>query len=426
MVKVILAGHTGLNKSRAASNLKAALVETVGSEWAGNRVQVFDLEDCIENAGGGDAALYAGATPTAAQRTKWTNGWRLLLKRIEAERPYCAIVSTHLVLASKGFRSYPLDLGMLADWGPEFVITLIDDVYSVRRRIQLHDFHFSFSQLYEWRTSEIMLADQVARLAGRYCPDRQDAGVESLLVPVKTPAMTVAKLIVERSRPRVYVSFPISSTRGDPQARKEINEFRRKLHTTIPTFDPLTIEELPLLRCLDQAGEVLSFDPSRQPDGTDKPTAETRWDCRIGDGPLGPLVWEPETAPNGIGKEVPFFPVQFPRADLAELRYGTPDAGNLVNDHVTARDLRFVDQADMIICYRPFWHGAVSTGVARELTHANSTSKPVVAYIGQDPVPAGPLQPKLTHPPFKDLARFWAFLEKKAIEPVPLPRPNYY
>jgi hypothetical protein len=424
MLKVILAGHTGLEKSLAASNLKRAL-EEIQPDWGGNRVHVFDLEDCIDETAGGNAALYAGATPTSTQRVKWMKGWKRLLQKIDEERPYCAIVTMHLVLASKGFRSYPLDLGEMADWGPEFVITLIDDVYSVKRRIQLKDFHFSFAQLYEWRTSEIMLADQIGRLAARYYEDGRQAGVESLVVPVKTPAMTLARLLTQRQHPRVYASYPISSTRESPEDRKEIDDFRRKLHKIIPTFDPLTIEEIPLLKCKQQCGDTISFHPTEEPDGTPKTMKETRWDCRIGTGSWAPLVWEPEIAQDSVGGEVGFFPVEFARTELEELFYASPDGGDLVNDHVTARDLRFVDQADVVVCYRPFWHGPVSKGVARELTHANSTSKPIIAYIANDAIPDGPLQPKFTHQP-KDFDHFWALIKEEALREQTLPRPEYY
>ena len=143
MLKVILAGHTGLEKSVAACSLKRAL-EELHPKWGGDRIQTFDLEGSIKESGGGHVAYYAGATPTAAERDKWMKGWELVLSKIAKEGPYCALVTTHLVLASRGFRSYPVDFGAILDWGPDIVITLIDDVYSAKRRIELRDFHFSF------------------------------------------------------------------------------------------------------------------------------------------------------------------------------------------------------------------------------------------------------------------------------------------
>ena len=41
----------------------------------------------------------------------------------------------------------------------------------------------------------------------------------------------------------LYLSFPITLVRDDPEARREIDKFRAAMHRWFYAFDPLTMEK---------------------------------------------------------------------------------------------------------------------------------------------------------------------------------------
>lgn len=426
--KVILAGHTGTEKAQVAAKLEAYLPE-VREDWA-NRIKVVDLEDCLRRSAGGVTGLFAGVRNTRLQRTRWLEGWRLARDEFARSGAHCQILVMHVSFATRDIRTCPADLAAVARWGPDIIITLIDDVYSVKRRIQLKRYPFTLGQLCDWRTTEQMLADQVAVLRGSLGAERGEAAgralCESLVLAVKTPLVTAARLIGKVESRRAYASYPITSTRGSPVLKEEIDGFRRRLHETMPTFDPLTIEELPLLSHYVPGHGAIEYSPYRGAPGHADDEASKRWDARLGPGPLAPLVWEPGSAKDATGAEVEFFPVEIERGEIDEL--SLPEEGEgytTIHDQLTVRDLRLVAQSDVVVCYRPYLGGSISGGVNTEIQNANTLQKEVVAYVGNDKLPGKPLRGHIDKR-FEEAADFWGYLEQIAAEPVELPRAGYY
>lgn len=431
--RIILAGHTGLGKGQIAHKLKDYLESNV-SELA-NRVNVYDVEDYMKRAGGGDANLLAGVKNARAQRECWRSAWDQLVADAEKKGDRCSIVHCHLIFAQRGHRICPACLTTLAAWKPDVVVSLYDDVYASWRRIQLQGYHFSLAQLYEWRTIETIFADQVALISS--IAQQESSGppahpsvavCDSVSMSVKHPVAMLGRLLSDRSRKRVYLSFPISKTRGHKDRRQEIDSFRKRMHQLFVAFDPLCIEELPLvLKNGTRAHERASFHPVLDENGCDKPLNDQRWDCRVeSHGDWAPLMWEPEDATDHTGESESFYPVPLDAKEIDELWW--EDGGedkSLAHDHVTIRDLRLVDQADFVVCYRPYWGGQLSGGVGTEVAHANDFGKPVYAFVGRDTKGAKPLQGDFTKQ-FTEEAKFWSFLEKMAKENQNLPRALYY
>ena len=432
--RVILAGHTGLEKAQIASKLRGFL-ESAEQNLV-NRVGVYDFEEAIRLTRGGDPRLFAGITGGLAQRERWRTAWNYVQEEMKGRSHDCCIVHLHLVFAKRGHRICPGPLSVLAEWHPDMIIVLIDDVFGVKRRIQLKNFDFSFTQLYDWRTTEQMLADQLAltssflqERAESLTTGRRGAICDSVVVAVKHPLRMLGRMILDRALPRVYASFPITSTRESLEKRTEIDRFRCRLHELFVTFDPLTIEELVLvLEQRRRAPDRDSFDPTHDAEGNPKGLGDQRWSCRLADcGDYEPMVWEPESSVNHLGKPELFYPLHFPQNELNELwAQEAGEATSIVHDQVTHRDLRLVDQADFVVCYRPYWdRRRTSGGVTAEVTHANQIGKPVFAYVGDDMQDARPLTGSFTHQ-FTDQRAFWEFLQQKASERIPLPRALYY
>jgi len=131
------------------------------------------------------------------------------------------------------------------------------------------------------------------------------------------------------------------------------------MHQVLITFDPLAIEELPLLMRGGARGQAIrSFHPVLDDMGAPKDLADQRWEARISQDPnsdLAPLVWEPEQAGDHVGKTRPFYPLVFAESEIEELWKGeVGEETSVAHDHVTVRDIRFVDQADFVVCYRPY------------------------------------------------------------------------
>ena len=427
--RVLLAGHTGTEKKTVASKLERYLPQ-LRTDWV-NRIKVVHLEKCIEESGGGDTRLFAGVRNSRVQRERWLQGWSVAKQKFTESGARCQILSMHLSFAARDNRFCPADLAAIARWKPDLIITLIDDVYSVKRRIQLKRYTFSLAQLYGWRTNEQMLADQVGLLTGTLLEDpdkaRRSAICESLLLAVKTPLLTAARLIAKISCRRCYASYPISSTRGDPGRKEEINRFRTRIHKTMPTFDPVTIEEKALLGYYTLSKEPIRYDPNAGPPGHEQEEVHKRWDARLSkEGKLAPMVWEPNMVKNASGAQERFFPVPIDRSEIEEL--SLPEEGEgytTVDDDVEFRDIRLVAQADFVVCYRPYIDGRITGGVNTEIENANMMGKEVVAFIGKDKLKGKPLRAHINKS-FKKEDKFWGYLEEVAKQPVAIPRPAYY
>ena len=313
--RVILAGHTGLEKAQVAAKLCRFL--ELAERTLVNRVGVYDFEQAIRVTGGGDPRLFAGITGGRAQRERWRTAWDYVQEEMKGQSHDCCIVHLHLVFAQRGHRVCPASLSVLGEWRPDIIIVLIDDVFAVKRRIQLKNFDFSFAQLYDWRTTEQMFADHLG-LTSSFLQERANglktgeprAVCDSVVVAVKHPLRMLGRMILDRAFPRVYASFPITSTRESVEKRTEINRFRRRLHELFVTFDPLTIEELVLV--LEQGRRAPnrdSFDPTHDAKGNEKPLGDQRWSCRLPDcGDYEPMVWEPESPANHLGEPESFIP----------------------------------------------------------------------------------------------------------------------
>jgi len=436
--KVLLAGHTGTEKKTVASKLEKYLPH-LRPDWA-NRIKIVHLEKCIEDSGGGDTRLFAGVRNSCVRRERWLRGWTLANQIFRDSGATCQILSMHLSFATRDNCLCAADLAAIARWKPDIILMLIDDVYSVKRRIQLNRYTFSLAQLYGWRTTEQMLADQVGILTGTFIKDRDEvqnsAVCENLLLAVKTPMLTAIRLIANSNSRRCYASYSISSTRGDLNRKGEINKFRARIHRTMPTFDPLTIDEKPLVNYYSLSREPIRYDPNLGPPGHEQEEEHKRWDPVLLDTlnldktvekwMLEPIVLEPTRAKNASGIEETFFPVPIDRSEIEEL--SLPEEGEgytTIDDDIEFRDIRLISQSDLVVCYRPYMDGRITGGVNTEIENANQVGREVVAFVGKDKLKAKTLRGHINKP-FTQEDEFWRYLEKIAKQPAAMPRPAYY
>ena len=136
------------------------------------------------------------------------------------------------------------------------IVTLIDDAFTIRKRIhgRDEDMHpgtaLRLREIMAWRSQEALCAEGL-KIHMSNVTEVDKEPVRSYLVSVRHPHATFESLVFNGDSSRAYLSYPISSTRGSPDAVGEINGFREEVHRMgreagTAVFDPVTIDELAL------------------------------------------------------------------------------------------------------------------------------------------------------------------------------------
>ena len=252
------------------------------------------------------------------------------------------------------------------------IITLIDDVFTIREKLgrrdkDMHpDTVLRLREIMIWRSQEALCAEGIRIHMIPVIETAADKQVQSYMVSVRHPHSTFENLIFNDRPRRAYLSYPISSTRALPDAVAESNGFRKDAHaigseTGTAIFDPATIDELALKPALE-----------RSSDGGDADVVleeSDRWQ-------LGEIV------PVAAGPE---WPVRIPRPEVAEVlplaAHGSKRvaAGDIENQ-IRSRDYRLVEDANFIAAYRPMFSMKKSVGVDAEIKHAKEFGKKAIVY----------------------------------------------
>lgn len=253
------------------------------------------------------------------------------------------------------------------------IVTLLDDVFTVWQKLRARaegiysGTDLKLREIMFWRSLEALRAESI-RL---HLESRAEAHVDPVrtyLASVRHPCSLFESLAFERDPGRVYLSYPITSTRGSAEAREEINSFRRDMYALgqrerAAVFDPVAIDELAIKKAYDEASgagcETVRIDKShRWPLGIDDPVAkEPRWPISI--------------------------PAQEVREVLGIVKSGETIPGDIENQ-IRSRDYRLVETVRIVAAYRPQYMRKKSEGVNAEIRHANETSKRVVVYHPDD------------------------------------------
>jgi adenylate kinase len=328
-------------------------------------LQLYDVDKEIEKKKGGYPyyGQYLDDPDPEDQQALWNETVSEIIGNIEEESPTNVFVLMHGVyLRSMGYFSR-LNFELLRKLRPTAVVTLIDDAYDVATRILKRETDMpmgsrcSISQAIQWRTVETMMADIV--WYNVYSPHPQaDSLAEKIfpkafphfVVSAKHPSVMLYRLLFERRRLVLYASYPITYTRANDSFIAEINEHRRNLHKDYTVFDPVTIDEYPVVT----AGDGKQF--------------IKRWPYSVEESQKDYMDGVSKLTIDGILK------------DEDEI---------LAN--IEGRDFRLVNQAQGIVAYRPYWGSreSPSTGVDREMLQAYTRNRPI--YVVHDESKDGPL-----------------------------------
>ncbi|MBZ5723863.1 MAG: hypothetical protein LAP87_02595 [Acidobacteriia bacterium] len=303
------------------------------------------------------------ALPRSFLKQVWKDAFRVQWKKAQAALRHGkhVILTFHLCYYNHRTREYltPANFQTLRDaFGrhrPTF-ITLIDDIYDCCRRLCASEGMFPLPQdgeealldaftVLDWRSMEMLLADAVALTCGS----------KHYLIGVKHPVSTLEELLFSNKKV-AYLSHPISEPRRmwtDARVDKshvhkivdEIQSFSERLSQKYIVIQPTTIDEFRFRYLSAQLGDRWPF----QDQGTEE------------------LLYHPP----GALKNDQLFPAGW-NQDLRDQAQDSPVLKRLkaaIFEQIGARDHYLVDQADIVVAYRPLYRGNDSSGVQEELLH---------------------------------------------------------
>ena len=333
-MRVIFTGQTGINRSKEIlKNLALFALKTEGcpedlnSSKSQEHLMIYSLNEELKNLGINIISFLDDQNPIA-KADVWKRAFNNILSRIKDEKPKHTFLSMHHIFYRYSSFFSPVDWDLIKDFQPDIFITLIDDIFSIWKRINSRDkkspsgSYFRLRELASWRSAEILMTDFLAKCL---FPGKS---IKNYVVAAKHPTQMLYRLLFEPEKLLVYVAFPITSTRKDSKKVDEINKFRMELHEKFTVFDPVTIDEdvLRILLNNKQPGKNLLI---RKND---------RW-------PI-PNNWS-------LCEDVNY-PIKL-KAD--EAREVVKD----IRDHIMLRDFRLIDQVDYFAGYRPNYKGGRST-----------------------------------------------------------------
>jgi len=243
----------------------------------------------------------------------------------ESERKENVILAMHAVYYRRSSLFCLLDWKRLAEFKPDIFVTVIDDVYMIKNRIQHNPNagpvrYISLKDILWWREVESLVAQQIARNIHR-------KGIPHYLIAREQIPTLIYQLMFESNKKKVYASYPVTSAKSDPALLSETSEFLRKLKRHFIVFDPMAI------------GEKLLQDALIENLRTPHPEPYIR---------------------IRRGKE--------------EFEYDVGDVLPVISDingQIVSRDERLIIQSDIVIGYRP----TLSPGAQHELRYARNTSR---------------------------------------------------
>jgi adenylate kinase len=353
MVKVLVLGTSGLNKQEFLKNgIDIAVNKRYGQGWADptarNYIGFFDVDRVIEEMRGGVKISYSGFLDNPdsdSQRALWGKAFETVLNK--SQQYENVIVALHAVYYRRKRFFSALDISLLKNFKPDYIITLIDDSYNVANEINKREMsqyrtysECDFLTALQWRELEIIFGDTLATMYG----------AKNYILPIKLGPETFYRLVFETWRLKIYGAYPITTARTDQQKLRELSHYRKQLKENFVLFDPASIDELLVM------DEDSVFNKN--------------FIIKVQNG-------------KALVKRLPMDFTKYMPEELEEPSVNFQELVNLedvIKTHITSRDFRLIGQVDVLTAYRPYWGGVKtpSAGVDAEMMHAIRKNIPVL------------------------------------------------
>ena len=247
-----------------------------------------------------------------------------------ADRHEHLLVNTHATFRWRHGLFAAFDFDQIKALNPDVFITLLDNAESVHQRlVKDHDIDHSLKDIMVWREEELLATEIIANIMRGYGHFYMISRGRNL-----PTVQTIYRLMFEREKKRVYLSFPMSHVMDLPNTLAEIERFKAAINEHFITFDPADVDEFVLHTTAVKAMQE------------------------------GHTTIEVQSAEG---------PITLKTADVAQI------SGDIMGQ-IYARDFKMIDQSDMIISLVPELPNgkpALSSGVERELHHAYEGGKEV-------------------------------------------------
>jgi adenylate kinase len=349
-MRLLFTGTTGVKMKETVSNLamfcyrmknKKEDLENIRSK---EYLSIYDIEDEIKK--DTDFTAYLDSDNYRWQESTWEQAAQRVLQQLEKQKPENSFICMNAPYfrRSRFFPALPVDL--VRRLAPDMIVTLIEEAHLVWQRIMTRNAafptrsSFRLREIFSWRAATILNADCLAKTLSAFNPDRPP--VKNYVVAVKHPPEMLYRLIFEPKTLTIYASFPISRTRNVADNRKQIDEFRTRLHKDFCVFDPATIDE-----------RVYQIALNNQKKDTIEIRKEDRW----------PL-------PEGFSlckEDKSDYPVKIAADQLKEVV-------EEVDNNIRFRDYRMISQSKALVAFRPHFDKHPSRGVTSEVFYANDVA----------------------------------------------------
>ena len=249
----------------------------------------------------------------------------------EAQNFKDCIIRTHACFRWKNHLRKAFDFHYLKELNPDKFVTIIDSVASIKRRLEHNPQwkgRLSIKEILIWQNEETFLTELMADYEQK----------KFFIMPNKMLVGSFLNLLFNEKIQKIYTSYPISNVTERDEWIKKKDLMCDKLRRFFVVFDPLNVEDMELFAEAKKTSDM----------------GRKSFTTNIGGSPTEINVDE------------------------------VLEAKDEIFSHTVARDLRLIDQSDMVVVFYP--EPVRSQGVANEIIYA-SASKDVylVTPLSEDP-----------------------------------------
>lgn len=252
---VLILGVCGIEKRQVADRLASWC-----DRWHHHKLRIVDFEhDFLAPPGEMAFHNFLGSDPRA-QCAHWREAWTRLEGKLNdepCENPTLLLLHGAIVRGDYGVRT-AYDIDSIRSFGPDLIITLIDNVYDLWWRTEAR------AKGEAWRgrptLEQLIVARRVEQLIGDQIANHiHEKRVRHVVLSVHHPCESAARLIFDNPR-IVYLAFPISEPRRmlretppNERGAESINRFHsgafgyQRDNPGVVFVSPIAIDERPLV-----------------------------------------------------------------------------------------------------------------------------------------------------------------------------------
>jgi len=366
MKRVLVIGQSGLQKNRYLSEVQELLKEknidlkfdNVGDEM----IEIHNKKITEDNILNLQKELLEELRSHALKN---------IIERAEHLKSNFHAISAHVVFRWDHGLFPVIDIDLLKQYNPDFVICLIDDIVNIQYNLTQRGINkFKLWELFAWREEEIW----IGKMATNFLSKLINKNIPYFILPKgQGPGLFAQIILAEPSSPKVYMSFPITGVFNENE-KKEIEKFKKGISSNLIAFDPYAIKDRELTNTYYSLEGEIKEDLK---DITGKLKLQSQsakfvekkfWEICLG-----------EDTVLGLIKFMNLERLGFPSIELLGREFLS--TAKAIDAQIVARDFLLIEQSDFIIIYIKVEPDGetprISAGCQAELSHAYDHGKPV-------------------------------------------------